>query len=361
MADLRISEATKRFGDHIILDAIDLDVASGEFVVVVGPSGCGKSTLLRCIAGLETLDSGVIDIDGIDVTDQPPAKRGIAMVFQSYALYPHMTARENIGFPLKLARIESAERGRRVEDVAGLLGITDLLDRRPSQMSGGQRQRVAIGRALAREPRLLLLDEPLSNLDAALRGKMRIEFARLHRLSRKTTVYVTHDQIEAMTLADRIVVLRNGRIEQTGTPDELYNRPVNRFVAGFIGAPSMNFVRASIVGGSDGRLALSAPDGFDGSGVALPPGVSAGDEVVIGVRPDDASVLPASADTGLRIGIVERLGAQALYHLEEQNGRDPFRWQSSSDTGLRQQAPVTIRLAESKPMIFDAEGRALAH
>ncbi len=248
-AGLSLKRVHKSFGSIEVLKDINLNIKGGEFVVFVGPSGCGKSTLLRLIAGLEEVTAGEIIISGRDVTDTDPSRRGIAMVFQSYALYPHMSVAENMGFSLKVARRPKDELRRKVEKAAGTLRLTDYLDRRPGQLSGGQRQRVAIGRAIVRDPDVFLFDEPLSNLDAELRVEMRIEIARLHRELGNTMVYVTHDQTEAMTLADKIVVLRAGRIEQVGTREELYDDPDNIFVAGFIGSPKMNFFSARLDGG----------------------------------------------------------------------------------------------------------------
>ena len=247
MSAVTFSAVSKRYkGDGpVAVDSVDLTIEDGEFVVFVGPSGCGKSTLLRLIAGLEDTTSGVIDIDGKDATSLPPAKRGLAMVFQSYALYPHMTVRKNIAFPLKMAGMDQAEQDKRVERAAKVLNLTNYLDRRPGQLSGGQRQRVAIGRAIVREPAAFLFDEPLSNLDAALRVGMRQEISELHQSLKTTMIYVTHDQVEAMTMADKIVVLNAGRIEQVGAPLELYNTPRNVFVAGFIGSPKMNLIEGA--------------------------------------------------------------------------------------------------------------------
>ncbi|MEM7615584.1 MAG: ABC transporter ATP-binding protein, partial [Pseudomonadota bacterium] len=245
MGQITLSQVTKSFGDVQVIPPLDLDILDGEFTVFVGPSGCGKSTLLRLIAGLEDITSGNIAIDGNDATDISPAKRGLAMVFQSYALYPHMTVRKNIAFPMRMAKIDQAEQDRRIESAAKALNLTDYLDRRPGQLSGGQRQRVAIGRAIVREPAAFLFDEPLSNLDAALRVGMRLEISELHERLKTTMIYVTHDQVEAMTMADKIVVLRAGHIEQVGSPLDLYNAPRNKFVAGFIGSPKMNLIEGA--------------------------------------------------------------------------------------------------------------------
>ena len=245
MGKIQLTKVRKSFGEVDVIPGIDLTIENGEFVVFVGPSGCGKSTLLRLIAGLEDTTSGVIDIDGKDATNLPPAKRGLAMVFQSYALYPHMTVRKNIGFPLKMAGMDPAEQDKRVERAAKVLNLSNYLDRRPGQLSGGQRQRVAIGRAIVREPAAFLFDEPLSNLDAAWRVGMRQEISELHQSLKTTMIYVTHDQVEAMTMADKIVVLNAGHIEQVGAPLELYNFPRNLFVAGFIGSPKMNLIEGA--------------------------------------------------------------------------------------------------------------------
>jgi len=242
MGSIKLEQLSKSFGEHAVIPGIDLQINDGEFVVFVGPSGCGKSTLLRLIAGLEDATGGRILIDSKDQTETPPSQRGLAMVFQSYALYPHMSVRSNIGFPLKMAKVDPAEISRKVEEAARILNLTDYLERRPGQLSGGQRQRVAIGRAIVRNPRCFLFDEPLSNLDAALRVAMRLEITELHQKLKATSIYVTHDQIEAMTMADKIVVLNKGRIEQVGSPLELYRSPANLFVAGFIGSPKMNLI-----------------------------------------------------------------------------------------------------------------------
>ncbi len=314
MIDLRA--VRKRFGAVDVVHGIDLQIAQGEFVVFVGPSGCGKSTLLRMIAGLEDVSDGEIWIGGEDVTDLDPSRRGIAMVFQSYALYPHMTVAENLAFGLRLARMPAAEREERVQRAAKMLQIEGLLDRLPRALSGGQRQRVAIGRAITRDPRLFLFDEPLSNLDAALRVATRVEIARLHEsLPGTTMIYVTHDQTEAMTLADRIVVLRAGRIEQVGAPMELYERPGNLFVAGFIGSPAMNILsaRTGEVSGQVmlGRQAVDTPARTGAPGV----------EVKLGVRPEDlTAVAPEGAMIAGRVEIVERLGEVTLVHLATDTG-----------------------------------------
>lgn len=262
MGSITLKKVTKSFGKTDVIRPIDLKIDDGEFVVFVGPSGCGKSTLLRLIAGLEDITTGTIEINGKDATSVPPAKRGLAMVFQSYALYPHMSVRKNIAFPLKMAGVDKAERERKVTDAAKVLNLTDYLDRRPGQLSGGQRQRVAIGRAIVREPDAFLFDEPLSNLDAALRGNMRLEIAELHQTLSTTMIYVTHDQVEAMTMADKIVVLQAGVIEQVGSPLDLYREPANIFVAGFIGSPAMNLIEGEAASSRGARTIGVRPEHF---------------------------------------------------------------------------------------------------
>src|SRR5689334_1674267 len=261
MAGLALRGVKKSFGDVPVIRGVDLDIADGEFCVFVGPSGCGKSTLLRLVAGLEGLTEGLITIGGRDVTWLAPAERGISMVFQSYALYPHMTVAENIGFGLRMAKVPRAEIRARTEKAAALLQLSELLNRRPANLSGGQRQRVAIGRAIVRNPQVFLFDEPLSNLDAALRVQMRIEISKLHNGLKATMIYVTHDQVEAMTMADKIVVLNAGRIEQVGSPLELYHRPGNLFVATFIGSPKMNLIEADVRSSADGAASVALQGG----------------------------------------------------------------------------------------------------
>src|SRR5690606_19636362 len=290
MGSITLEHVNKSFGDHAVIPDASLEIEDGAFVVFVGPSGCGKSTLLRLIAGLEDTSSGLIRLDGEDVTRKGPAHRGLAMVFQSYALYPHMTVRQNIGFPLKMANMDKAAAAQKVAEAARVLNLTDYLDRKPRQLSGGQRQRVAIGRAIVREPKAFLFDEPLSNLDAALRVNMRIEITELHQQLKTTMVYVTHDQVEAMTMADKIVVLNAGRIEQVGSPMELYRSPANLFVAGFIGSPRMNLIT--------GEPAAQR------------------DATTIGIRPEHVSI---SRDTGEwqgRVAVAEHLGSDTFLHVQ---------------------------------------------
>jgi ABC-type sugar transport system ATPase subunit len=306
---LELANVAKRFGDNIIVQGIDLAVNQGEFIVLVGASGCGKSTTLRMIAGLEEVTAGTIRIDGRDVTTARPDERNIAMVFQSYALYPHMTVAENMSFALSLTKTPKAEIERRVVDAARILGIEPLLERKPKALSGGQRQRVAMGRAIVREPSVFLFDEPLSNLDAKLRAQMRVELALLHKRLGKTTVYVTHDQIEAMTLADRIVILDRGVIQQVGTPEDVFNKPRNIFVAGFIGSPGMNLFAAKADGA--GFALLAAGD----ARVGLPVGVAAaaGTSLTVGIRPQGLRLGTGGADTlQLNVTVTEYLGTETV-------------------------------------------------
>ncbi|OWV97151.1 sn-glycerol-3-phosphate ABC transporter ATP-binding protein UgpC [Rhizobium sp. R693] len=312
MSAVEIHSLSKAFGGLNVLHNIDIKVNEGEFCVLVGPSGCGKSTLLRTIAGLEQSTSGRLKIAGNDVTGVDAAQRGIAMVFQSYALYPHMSVRENIGFGLKIGKVPQHERRERVDEVARILRLGDYLDRRPKQLSGGQRQRVAIGRAIVREPKVLLFDEPLSNLDAELRAEMRIEIAKLHKRLKATIIYVTHDQVEAMTLADRIVVLRKGHVEQIGSPMELYRSPANKFVAGFIGSPPMNFLEAV---GSDDQIHCPSLHRTFSFKVPKPHAAS---RYWLGVRPEHITL--RDADGKFAVDIVEKLGAATVVHLQAENG-----------------------------------------
>jgi multiple sugar transport system ATP-binding protein len=332
MGEITLRQVRKAFGATEVIPGLDLDIRNGEFVVFVGPSGCGKSTLLRLIAGLEDVSGGEIRIDGRDATRVPPAKRGLAMVFQSYALYPHMTVRRNIGFPLKMAGIDKAAAERKIEDAARVLNLTNYLERRPGELSGGQRQRVAIGRAIVREPAAFLFDEPLSNLDAALRVNMRVEIMELHQKLATTMVYVTHDQIEAMTMADKIVVLQAGHIEQVGSPAELYARPANRFVAGFIGSPKMNFVDGEIAGRH---------------GAAL-----------IGVRPEHLTV---SREGGLwrgNVTVAEHLGSDTFLHVEVP-GLAPLVARAPGEYPVDPGDPIGLTPEEGRIYRFDRDGRAM--
>ncbi len=318
MAALTLRKVVKRFGHVEIIHGVDLDISDGEFVVFVGPSGCGKSTLLRMIAGLEELTDGELRIGDQVVNDVEPAARGVAMVFQSYALYPHMTVEENMGFGLRMAGLPKADVKAQVARAAEVLHLTPLLTRRPAQLSGGQRQRVAIGRAIVRDPKVFLFDEPLSNLDAELRVQMRIEISKLHSDLETTMVYVTHDQVEAMTLADKIVVLNRGRIEQAGRPMDLYQRPANLFVAGFIGSPKMNFLKIPSAESDGKNLRLNAPD-FRGGQVNMeaPGGISIqpATGVTLGIRPEHIEVTDKDHGKGsLKIEVVESLGDVTYLH-----------------------------------------------
>ncbi len=359
MADLTLRQVKKSYGSVHILHGIDLDIKSGEFIVFVGPSGCGKSTLLRTIAGLEEITSGELKIAGQVVNDVPPSKRGIAMVFQSYALYPHMTVYDNMAFGMKIAREDKAEIDRRVRQAAEILQLTKYLDRLPRAMSGGQRQRVAIGRAIVRNPKVFLFDEPLSNLDAALRVATRIEIAKLKESMPETTmVYVTHDQVEAMTLADRIVVLKDGHIEQVGTPMDLYKKPGNLFVAQFIGSPAMNILPATV----DATGATTAISHVGGNKVGVPiatPASAKGTAVSFGVRPEDLFI--ATGKDYLFEGpvdYIEQLGEVQLVYVDIGRGDQPLTAKLPGNVEVRR--GTTLRLAANPQdlHIFDQNGRS---
>ena len=316
MSSVSAVGVSKRFGSTVALHPADLTIADGEFVVIVGPSGCGKSTLLRLLAGLEAPTTGTISIDGRDVTGLEPAERNVAMVFQSYALYPHLTVAENIAFPLKVARRPAAEIAAKVAAVAATLDLTALLDRRPRALSGGQRQRVSIGRAIVRDPAVLLLDEPLSNLDAGLRVRMRHEFARLHQALGATMIYVTHDQLEAMTLANRIVVMANGRIEQAGAPMDLYRAPATIAVAQAIGSPSMNLLPVTIAESDDAGATVVLPNGGSCRAAVRVAASDIGGKATLGVRPEHLR-LEIGGPFGGKVELFERLGPLSFAHLGE--------------------------------------------
>ncbi|KQM71319.1 ABC transporter ATP-binding protein [Xylophilus sp. Leaf220] len=339
MAYLQLQHITKSFGDAQIIRGVDLEIQKGEFIVFVGPSGCGKSTLLRLIAGLEPATGGSLHLDGRDITHMPSGKRDLAMVFQSYALYPHMSVYDNMSFALKLAGVAKDEIRRKVLHAAETLNLAQYLDRTPKDLSGGQRQRVAIGRAIVRAPKVFLFDEPLSNLDAALRGNTRVEIHKLHRALGATTIYVTHDQVEAMTLADRVVVFRDGRIEQVGTPLELYDRPANRFVAQFIGMPSMNLVPAAAIPHFSAQTRGRLPqDGF------------------LGVRPEGLRVHPGhGAGVPGRVELVEALGADTLIHVDVEGV--PLVARQNDRTRLQAGDDVGVELDPSVLHLFDRDGR----
>ncbi|MFS4583086.1 ABC transporter ATP-binding protein [Phaeobacter sp. C3_T13_0] len=330
MGQIKLESVTKNFGPVEVIPPLDLTIEDGEFTVFVGPSGCGKSTLLRLIAGLEDITSGSISIDGQDATDIPPAKRGLAMVFQSYALYPHMSVRKNIAFPMKMAGIPADEQQRRISNAAAALNLTDYLDRRPGQLSGGQRQRVAIGRAIVREPSAFLFDEPLSNLDAALRVGMRLEISELHKRLATTMVYVTHDQVEAMTMADKIVVLHAGVIEQVGSPLELYRAPRNVFVAGFIGSPKMNL--------------LTGPQAAEH------------DAATIGIRPEHLDISETEGKWEGTIGVSEHLGSDTFFHVMCDAFENPLTVRAGGELDLRYGAHVFLTPDMAHLHRFDANG-----
>ena len=315
MAGVELRNVAKRFGDTTVIDDLSLSVLSGEFMVFLGPSGCGKTTLLRMIAGLETVDAGEILIEDRRVHQLPPGERGVAMVFQHYALYPHMTIRENMAFGLNNIGVERGEVAQRIEDAATMLEIGHLLDRKPTQLSGGQKQRVAIGRAIVKQPRLFLFDEPLSNLDAALRSRTRVELAQLHRRMQSTMIFVTHDQVEAMTLADRIVLINDRKIEQIGTPMEIYTRPATAFVASFVGSPKINLIPVTIESGSDDFASARLADGTAVQTRIAASGLSSSGTFQLGVRSEEIEVVaPGGPGVQAKAEVVERLGDRTLIH-----------------------------------------------
>jgi multiple sugar transport system ATP-binding protein len=330
MGQIVLNQVRKSFGDVEVIPPLDLTINDGEFCVFVGPSGCGKSTLLRLIAGLEDVTSGEISIDGQPATELPPAKRGLAMVFQSYALYPHMSVRKNIAFPLRMAGLPKDEIEKRVTNAASVLNLTDYLDRRPGQLSGGQRQRVAIGRAIVREPAAFLFDEPLSNLDAALRVGMRLEISELHKRLSTTMIYVTHDQVEAMTMADKIVVLRAGNIEQVGSPLELYKAPRNTFVAGFIGSPKMNLFQGS----------EAAELGAD----------------TIGIRPEHIVVSQTQGQWTGRVGVSEHLGSDTFIHVHDTGLTDTITVRAAGEVDFKHGDTIYLTPRADQIHKFDAQG-----
>ncbi len=359
MSDVTLNGVKKSFGGLEVIKGADLAVKSGEFIVFVGPSGCGKSTLLRMIAGLEEISSGTLEIGGKTVNDVDPAQRGIAMVFQSYALYPHMTVRQNMGFALRFAGVPKAEIERQVAEAARILELEPLLERKPRQLSGGQRQRVAIGRAIVRHPQVFLFDEPLSNLDAELRVHMRIEIARLHKELNATIIYVTHDQVEAMTLADRIVVLRAGQIEQVGTPLDLYDDPDNLFVAGFIGAPKINMLKGVVETAGAGGVSVRLP-GHGGRLVALPQIASrpaSGTKVTLGIRPEHFNEGGAAA-LDLDVELVEYLGAETFAYARH-GGSDVVTVAMAERRGISAGQKLTARFDPAAALLFDADGRRI--
>jgi multiple sugar transport system ATP-binding protein len=379
MADVKLTGVCKAFGNVQILKGINLQIRDGEFMVFVGPSGCGKSTLLRVIAGLEDITEGELRIGDRVVNEVPPAERGIAMVFQSYALYPHMNLYDNMAFGLKLAKAPKEEIERAVMSAAKILHIEHLLQRKPKDLSGGQRQRVAIGRAIVRQPEVFLFDEPLSNLDTALRVKMRYEFAKLHEEFKTTMVYVTHDQVEAMTLADRIVVLHAGVIEQVGAPLELYERPCNRFVAGFIGSPAMNFIDGVLTkcSASEATVQLGGGGGGGGGGDGVGVGVGVGvgetircavdatraklgDKVTLGVRPEHLRAGLADNALNTRVTFVESLGSMTYAYCQHAGVEDVITCAVDGDHSVTSGGALPLHIPVGKTYLFDAEGRAFA-
>jgi multiple sugar transport system ATP-binding protein len=360
MAEITMRDVRKAFGNVEVIKGISLEIADKELVVFVGPSGCGKSTLLRLVAGLEDITSGEVLFDGQEVNDLPPAERGIAMVFQSYALYPHMSVYENMAFGLKLAKLGKAGVDERVRNAARILQIEHLLERKPRQLSGGQRQRVAIGRAIVRDPRVFLFDEPLSNLDAALRVQMRIEIAKLHHELDATMIYVTHDQIEAMTLADRIVVLDAGMVEQFGAPLELYHRPQNLFVAGFIGSPRMNFLTGEVAGISENGITVSLPGGEAVTAPVVRDGAQPGRKVTLGLRPEHLlEGGGGAAELCGKVIAVEHLGGETYVYLERGDAGDtPLVVKTAGDSTTRTGDVLPVGVPTAACYLFDEQGRA---
>ena len=348
MPEIVLRNVSKSFGQVDVIRDVSLDIEAGEFVVFVGPSGCGKSTLLRVIAGLEDVTEGEVHIGGLDVTDEEPSDRGVAMVFQSYALYPHMTVADNMSFGLRMAHRPKAEIDDKVGRAAKILQLDKLLDRKPGQLSGGQRQRVAIGRAIVRDPKVFLFDEPLSNLDAELRVQMRVEIAKLHNTLGNTMIYVTHDQTEALTLADRIVVLRAGVIEQVGSPLELYEDPNNSFVGGFIGSLRMNFLAGKTLAGN--RIAAG------GAEFSSPVAIAAGRDIAVGVRPEHLDGV-AGATLKLTVEVVERLGSTAYVHGTLPTGEAVVAEQRSGVPGFGDS--LTVHFDPAKLRLFDTAGQRL--
>ncbi|KTC44153.1 ABC transporter ATP-binding protein [Pseudomonas sp. ABAC61] len=359
MAHLKINNLQKGFEGFDIIKGIDLEVNNKEFVVFVGPSGCGKSTLLRLIAGLEEVSGGSIELDGRDITQVSPAKRDLAMVFQTYALYPHMSVRKNMSFALDLAGVDKAQVQQKVDEAARILELGPMLERKPKQLSGGQRQRVAIGRAIVRNPKIFLFDEPLSNLDAALRVQMRLELARLHQELQATMIYVTHDQVEAMTLADKVVVLNGGRVEQVGSPLELYHHPANLFVAGFLGTPKMGFLKGRVsqvlAQGCEIRLDAGACLRLEQGG----PQLEAGAAVTLGIRPEHLELgEPGPASLTVIADVAERLGSDTFCHVRASSG-ETLTLRIRGDLASRHGQALDLHLDPSHCHLFDAQGIAL--
>ncbi len=357
MSEVQLRNVKKAYGSTEILHGIDLDIEDGEFVVFVGPSGCGKSTLLRVVAGLEKITSGDLLIDGRRVNNESPAKRGIAMVFQSYALYPHMSVRDNVGFGLKTAGLPKDQIAAKVGEAARILKLDEYLDRRPKDLSGGQRQRVAIGRAIVRDPNVFLFDEPISNLDAARRVQTRLEIAQLHQELATTIIYVTHDQVEAMTLADKIVVVNLGRVEQVGSPLQLYHRPENLFVAGFIGSPKMNLVKGRITQVEDGFVSLGLPVDQQAKVHVDPRDAAVGTEVTLGLRPEH---MLESAEQAIKlegvVDVVERLGEASYVYMHLDDGT-PLTVRADGHSRAHSGDRITVSAEVDAAHLFDADGQ----
>jgi len=352
MAGVRLEKAVKDYGATRVIHDVDLQIDDGEFAVFVGPSGCGKSTLLRMVAGLEDITDGRLFIGDQEMNAVPPAKRGIAMVFQSYALYPHLTTFENMAFGLRLAKRPKAEIEERVMRAAGILQIEELLQRKPKDMSGGQRQRVAIGRAIVRNPEVFLFDEPLSNLDAKLRVQMRQELAELHSQLKTTMIYVTHDQVEAMTMADKIVVLRAGHVEQVGAPLDLYHRPANKFVAGFIGSPAMNFVSGVVAEGGDSKATVKLDNASEDIIVPLARPVQSGEKISLGLRPEHTALVDNSPLKGT-VAVVERLGSVSFAYVKV--GDTMLTVQAEGSQIIKPGSQVGIELPADRLHMFGAD------
>ncbi len=357
MATVQLKQVRKSFNETEIIKGVDLEINDREFVVFVGPSGCGKSTLLRLIAGLEEISSGELLIDGVRVNDVAPAKRSLALVFQSYALYPHMTVADNMAFSLKLAGVSPTERAAKVQEAARILHLEPYLDRKPKDLSGGQRQRVAIGRAIVRNPKVFLFDEPLSNLDAALRVRMRLELTTLHRQLKATMIYVTHDQVEALTMADKIVVLQAGNIEQVGSPMELYHHPRNLFVAGFLGSPRMNLLPARVQSVSSHGMTLALPQDSCFEVAVDPNAVQSGDELTWGVRPEHVA-LTARSGLPARVQLIERLGGESFLHVELASGH-LLVVKVDGETEVELQQEISLAIASRHMYVFNAAGETL--
>jgi len=359
MADVRLNNIKKNYGDVEVLHGIELDIKHGEFVVLVGASGCGKSTLLRLIAGLEDITSGDLEIGDSRVNDLPPAKRGIAMVFQSYALYPHMNVYKNMSYGLKIAGASKDDIRRKVEDAAKILHIDHLLERLPRELSGGQRQRVAIGRAIVRDPNVFLFDEPLSNLDAALRVKTRVEIGKLHKELGATIIYVTHDQVEAMTLGDKIVVMNKGRVEQYGTPLELYQHPATKFVGGFIGSPKMNFISGQVTAVNDEGLEIELADGTKTIAHVEPGTTKPGDTITYGLRPEHLSEdQQDGVSLSGEVTLIEQLGEATFIYMKLSNGNEMV-VRASGDSTTTIGSKVQVCFNPERAHVFDQNEQSL--